>query len=91
MRRPRKPARLGPHQYCLRLRVVTEPVIAPPPKPHLIHRGGRWCLYQNKWKSQFRDAACISGTTLTEVEQRLAKAHNNYRFGYRTRENQHAH
>lgn len=77
--------KLKPYQYKLRF--------PPPPrepkvhhdKPHIIFFDGRFHVYRNKWKSQFRGpqlwASCISGTSISELQHRMLKADDGYKFG----------
>lgn len=79
---------LNPYQYRLRLRT---PYIAPPlplhstPKPYILFKDGEFHIYRNKWKSQFRGpnlwAACISAPTIPELQIRIRKAYNGWKYG----------
>ena len=85
-KRPRKRPHLGPHQYVLRLDNPNRPApVIHKNLPHLVFYQGQWHLFRNRWKSQFREprlwAAAISGTTITELKQRLSKARDRYRYG----------
>lgn len=82
MRRRKLPV----YQYKLRLRVPIEP--SPPARnlPHIRCHEGQFHLFRNRYKSQYVGprlyAACISGVTISEVQQRLAKVYNRGSFGF---------
>lgn len=84
MRRRKLPV----YQYRLRLRVPIEPPPPPPAKnlPHIRYHNGKFHLFRNRYKSQYVGprlyAACISGVTISEVQQRLAKVYNRGSFGF---------
>lgn len=85
----RKKAKLQPHQYSLRLDNPNLPpkVVDPSWKPHIIFHDGMWCLYRNKYKSQFRFkppwlAACIQGANITTLQFVLKRTYDKWSFGY---------
>ncbi|WP_199097176.1 hypothetical protein [Dyella sp. ASV21] len=57
-----------------------------PQRAHLVFYDGLWRLFRSRWKSQWRTHPCIaahiSGKTIAEVKQRLAKAHDRHRYQY---------
>ena len=66
-----------PYQYKLRLRVPTPP--KPPVKnlPHLVFYEGKWHLFRNRYKSQYRGtphyAATVSGVAIADITKQLHK------------------
>lgn len=79
--------KLPVYQYRLPLRVLPpEPKPIPVVRPHLVWYDNQWHLYRSPWKSQFRGpklwAAAISGSTIQELQARLRKAHDGWKYGY---------
>lgn len=78
----------NPHQYSLGLRNpnTPEPVIDKN-LPHVLFHEGKWMLFRNRWKSQFRFkrpwiAASICGTTIPQLRANLARAYDKASFGF---------
>lgn len=77
---PRKP-----HQYRLLFRFHYEVKIEIV-KPHLVFYKDKWHIYRSKWKSRFRSgnwmAACLSGSTISDIQDRIRRASDGYKYGY---------
>lgn len=50
-------------------------------KPHIRPAEGAFALYRSRWKSRQPNAACVRGSTVTEIQQRLARRHDRMSFG----------
>lgn len=53
-----------------------------PGKPHIRFVDGAFALYRSRWKSKWPTAACVRGTTVTLLQQHLARDHQRNRFGF---------
>lgn len=54
-------------------------------QPHIIFHNGQFHIYRNKWKSKYRGprlwASCISAPTIPELQRRMCKAWDGWKFG----------
>lgn len=50
-------------------------------KPHIRLAGTCFALYATPWKARWPDSSCVCGDTVSEIQRRLPKRSDRYRFG----------